>query len=84
MYYVYVLQSEKNFKKYVGYTQKLPEVRLIEHNSGSNQWTRQNGPFVLLYSESFSSRRVAIQQEKYFKSAAGRIALKKILENERS
>ena len=80
MYHVYVIVSRRNGKKYTGYTQKSPEIRLREHNSGSNNWTKQNRPFDLLYVEPYSSRNEAIKQERYLKSAAGRIYLKKIMQ----
>ena len=79
MYSVYVLLSQKNGKKYIGYTQKTPEQRLKEHNQGFNTWTRQNGPFDLLYSEKYRSRNSALKQEAYLKSGAGRLFLKKLL-----
>ena len=79
MYSVYVLKSKRNGKKYVGYTQKLPEQRLSEHNSGSNAWTRQNGPFDLVYNESLKSRHEAVKRETYLKSTAGRLFVKRIL-----
>ena len=79
MYSIYVLLSQKNGKKYVGYSQKSPEQRLKEHNQGTNAWTRQNGPFDVIYSERLSSKHAAIKQETYLKSAAGRKYLKKIL-----
>ncbi len=79
MYSVYILLSQRNGKKYVGYTEKQPEQRLFEHNHGSNTWTGQNGPFNLIYSENFISRHAAIKQEAYLKSGAGRKYLKKIL-----
>ena len=79
MHSVYVLLSQKNGKKYVGYTQKTVEQRLKEHNQGANTWTRQNGPFDLIYSQDYRSRHVALKQEIYLKTAAGRKYLKKIL-----
>lgn len=36
MYYVYVLKSLKNNKKYIGSTSKSPKERLKEHNNGSD------------------------------------------------
>ena len=78
MFYVYALRSLKNNKRYVGYTQKDPEKRLHDHNTGSSVWTRQNGPFKLIYSESFSDKKSAIKKEKYFKSGIGRKFLDKI------
>jgi putative endonuclease len=72
MYYIYVLRSLKNKKRYVGYTQKDPRERLHDHNTGSSTWTRQNGPFEFIYSESFFDKRSALAREKYLKTGAGR------------
>ena len=72
MHYVYVLRSIRNNKRYVGYTSKQPEDRLHDHNTGSGVWTRQNGPFKLIYSESFSDKKTALKREKYLKTGAGR------------
>jgi len=79
MYSVYVLKSQRNGKKYVGYTQKSPAIRLSEHNGGSNTWTKQNRPFDLIYSEGVSSKHAAVKREIYLKSTAGRLFIKKIL-----
>ncbi len=70
--YVYVLRSVKNNKRYVGYTAKSPLDKLAEHNSGATQWTRQNGPFVLLYTEEFGDPTVARRRERFLKSGKGR------------
>jgi len=72
MFYVYVLKSLKNSKRYIGYTNKTPKERLIEHNSGSNKWTRANKPFELVYKEIFSDKTIARKREKFLKSGQGR------------
>jgi len=79
MYYVYVLRSRRNSKRYVGYTNKIPEERLQDHNTGSSTWTRQNGPFELIHSEQFSDKKSALKREKYFKTGAGRKFLDKVV-----
>jgi putative endonuclease len=79
MYYVYVLGSTKNLKRYVGFTQKNPTNRLSEHNFGSNAWTRANRPFKLVYSEKILTKQAALKREKFLKSAAGRRLVHKIL-----
>jgi putative endonuclease len=79
MFYVYVLKSLKNGKRYVGYTSKIILERLKEHNQGSNQWTRQNGPFILLYFEQYNSKTDAIKKEKFLKSGQGRKFLDEII-----
>jgi putative endonuclease len=72
MYTVYVLKSLRNDKRYVGYTSKTVEVRLKEHNSGSNKFTSQNGPFTLIYTEDYETKTDAIRREKFLKSGKGR------------
>ncbi|MSR77298.1 MAG: GIY-YIG nuclease family protein [Candidatus Omnitrophica bacterium] len=71
-YYVYVLKSQKDGKRYVGFTRKSPQLRLEEHNRGCNVWTRKHRPFDLFYTERFASRKEALHREKYLKSGAGR------------
>ena len=72
MYNVYVLLSLKNGKRYVGFSRKSPEERLVEHSAGCNQWTRQNGPFKLIYSKPYQNRSEALSKEKFLKSGQGR------------
>jgi putative endonuclease len=72
MFYIYVLKSLKNGKRYVGSTSKTPEERVFEHNSGTNIFTRQNSPWELIYSESFATKSEALKREKFLKSGQGR------------
>ena len=53
-------------------TKKDVKLRLLEHNSGSNSWTKQNGPFVLLYYEKYFCKRDVEEKEKFYKSGFGR------------
>src|SRR3989338_7517975 len=79
MYYVYVLRSEKNSKKYVGFTEKHPTQRLKEHNQGSNGFTRQNRPFKLIYFEEHKEKAFALKRERFFKTGHGREYLKQVI-----
>jgi putative endonuclease len=79
MFYVYVLRSLKNRKQYIGLTSKHPESRLRQHHSGSSQWSRQNGPFELIYQEAFEDKQSAQRREKFLKSGHGRSFLKRII-----
>ncbi len=72
VFYVYVLRSQKNSKRYVGYTSKVPSEKLAEHNGGATRWTRQNRPFALVYHETFSDAKAARQREIFLKSGQGR------------
>ena len=78
-YYVYVLRSLKNGKRYVGSTSKLPEQRLREHNTGTTTFTRQNKPFILVYDEIFDDKTLALKRERFFKSGQGRKFLDRII-----
>ncbi len=72
VFYIYVLKSLRNGKRYVGYTKKTPLERLKEHHSGSNKWTKQNGPFMLIYQEEIANSIQARQRERFLKSGQGR------------
>ena len=78
MYYVYILQSLKTGKLYIGYTDNLRR-RIEEHNTGGGgRYTRQNGPWTLLYSESHGDRSSAGRRELYLKSTRGSQEKKKL------
>jgi putative endonuclease len=68
---VYILQSFKTGTLYIGHTNNLTR-RVAEHNNGyGGKYTRQNGPWILLYSESCPDRSSAIKRERYLKSTRG-------------
>ena len=78
MYCVYILQSLKTRKLYIGHTDKLAR-RLEEHNTGrGGKYTRQNGSWILLYSESHPDRVSAVKRERYLKSTLGSQEKKKL------
>jgi len=72
MYHIYVLRSLKNNKRYIGYTSKDVLERLKDHHQSSNKWTRQNGPFKLIYSEAYDEKHSAVRRERFLKSGQGR------------
>jgi len=73
MFWVYIIKSQKDNKFYTGITNNV-ERRLIEHSIGriSTPSTLNRGPFVLVYKESFNTRKEARGKEKFLKSGAGR------------
>ncbi len=79
MHSIYFLKSIKNQKIYTGYTNRNPNERLKEHNRGSNEWTRNNGPFELIYFESYLCEQDALSREKFYKTGFGRIIRNAIL-----
>lgn len=80
MFYIYFLKSEKNQKVYVGYTSGDVFVRLKQHESGTNAWTRQNSPFNLVYYESYFCEKDARARKRFYKSGVGKKIKKIILE----
>ncbi len=78
MYFAYVLKSIHHDYYYKGHCEDF-EKRLAQHNSGMTDSIRPYILFKLVFSEQFQTREEAIAREKYFKSAAGRRFLKKML-----
>ena len=70
MYYIYILKSKKDKKKlYIGFTNDLRR-RLTEHNNGESRYTKSFLPWVLVYYESYFSKKDASAREKQFKKYA--------------
>lgn len=80
MYYVYILKSVRNNKLYKGFTNDLKR-RIKEHNLGKSIFTRNNGPWKLIYYEAFISEKDAKIEEKFLKSGKGRERIKYLLKN---
>lgn len=77
MYTVYILLSEKDNKRYIGFTDNLVR-RLFEHNSGLVKSTKNRKPLKLIYTEQFENKSDAMNRERFFKSGFGRSFLKNI------
>ena len=78
MFYTYLLESLSSSHFYTGYTNDL-NSRLNYHNSGKVKWTSRYTPWKLKYYEKFASKEEALAREKYLKSHAGRVWLKKFV-----
>jgi len=77
-YYVYILQSLKDGRYYIGSTHDV-EARLRFHNAGLQRSTRYRVPFILVYSEALTDKGQALLREKQIKSYKGGVAFKKLL-----
>ena len=73
-YYVYILLSEKDGKKYTGYTSNLP-LRFEAHNKGKVLSTKHRRPLKLIYFEACLSQKDALKREKYLKTHYGKLFL---------
>ena len=80
MQYVYVLQSTKDNKIYIGCTKDL-KSRLILHKAKKVDSTKKHTPFALIYYEAYINSRDAFNREKYMKTQYGRNYIKKVLVN---
>ena len=76
MKFVYVLNSEKTSIYYVGITVNV-DNRLKEHNRGKSKFTKGHRPWKLVYFEEAMDWKSARVREKYLKSAAGKMWLRK-------
>jgi putative endonuclease len=78
MFYTYVLQSLKDKKMYIGYSANLKN-RIKQHLSGLVLSTKGRLPIRLIFYEAFVSKGDAMRREQYFKTTAGKKALKLML-----
>jgi len=77
MYFIYILQSLKDIRTYVGYSKDVNN-RLIQHNSGQVPATKNRRPLKLIFTESFTTEQEAKRRELYWKSGAGRRKMKSL------
>ncbi|MEA2065297.1 MAG: GIY-YIG nuclease family protein, partial [Patescibacteria group bacterium] len=69
MYFVYLLQSLKDKKYYIGQTDNMQE-RLKKHNDGEVESTRNRAPFRLVGNEEYKTRNEARWKEHSLKKSA--------------
>jgi putative endonuclease len=78
MFIVYVLQSAQSKSLYVGFTEDISK-RLATHNRGEVFSTKSLCPWQLIFHECYTNKTDALRREKYFKTTAGKRALKIML-----
>jgi putative endonuclease len=77
-HFVYILQSLKDGKYYIGETHDV-EARLLFHNSGQQRSTKNRIPFIIILTEQFENRQAALEREKQIKSWKGGNAFKQLI-----
>lgn len=80
MFYLYILQSEKNGKFYIGSCEDI-DARLVRHNAGATTSTKSGRPWKVVYSEEFPTRAEAIKRENEIKSKKSRIYIEFLISN---
>jgi putative endonuclease len=76
MFYIYILQSIKDAKLYVGYSSDLKN-RIEEHLRGIVVSTKNRRPMVLIYYEAYRAEKDARVREIFLKTGQGREFIKK-------
>ena len=77
-FFLYILQSQRNRKYYVG-TTKDTKGRLNQHNRGVGKSTRSSRPWRLIYTEEYNSRSEAVGREKRIKNQKSRSYIENLL-----
>ena len=77
-HYVYIIQSQKNNRFYIGQTNNINN-RLKRHNNRESLATKYGIPWRLIHLEKFDNRSEAIKREKYLKSLKNRNYLKSLI-----
>jgi len=70
-YFVYILQSLKTKRFYIGSTSDLLK-RLDFHNKGLQRYTKRDKPWELVYWEEFKNKKEALLREREIKSKKSR------------
>ena len=70
MYYIYILQSQKDKSYYTGMSEDV-EKRLQDHNWLQANYSKTKAPFELIWYCSFKDKKKALDFEKYLKSGSG-------------
>ena len=78
MFTVYILQSEKTGRHYIGFTSDL-EKRLQYHNGGKNKSTKNDRPWRVIWREVFENKKDAWLREHQIKRFKGGEAFKKLI-----
>jgi len=76
-YFVYILQSDKDSRYYIGSTQYVQQ-RLEYHNSGRQRSTKYRVPFRIVYTEELPGKETALKREKQINSYKGGEAFKRL------
>jgi putative endonuclease len=80
MFYVYILQSLKDFSFYVGQCEDL-DYRMSKHFDGFSKYTASKRPLRLVYFEVYKTRTEAIKRERGIKRMKSRIYIQNLISN---
>jgi putative endonuclease len=78
MFKIYILQSLKNGRYYIGSTEDV-DNRLEKHNAGLVRSTKGFIPWKIVYTENYNTRSDAYRREMEIKKYKGGIKFKRLL-----
>jgi putative endonuclease len=78
MFFVYILQSTKTGRYYIGSCGNI-DARIKDHNSNRVTSTKHKGPYGLVYKDEFEFKKDALIREKQIKSYKSGRAFKKLI-----
>jgi putative endonuclease len=81
-YFVYIIQSKKDGRFYIGSTNNLTE-RVERHNQGRSRYTKSRGPWELVYKEEHHDRSTAMKKEKEIKNRKSRQFIESLVRTSR-
>lgn len=81
MYYVYLLQSRRYKRWYIGFTANIHQ-RISQHRNQLVQNTKYTNDWELIYCEQYRQKADALGREQFLKSGSGWRFLKKQLHHE--
>ena len=70
----YIIQSQSTTQLYIGQTNNLQD-RILRHNQNRNKWTKNKGPWKLIFARQFETRAEAVQLERKLKSYKDKLYL---------
>ena len=79
-FFVYILQSMKDFSFYVGQCDDL-DRRISKHNEGLSRYTSSKIPWRLKYFEVFNTRTEALKREREIKNKKSRKYIEYLISN---
>ncbi len=75
----YILFSRSANKYYVGHTTEPIEERLRKHNSNHKGFTGMSADWIIVYTESFSSKQLAYAREREVKNWKSRKKIEQLI-----
>ena len=81
MFYIYIIYSKTSDVYYKGFSEDISQ-RLLYHNENKSRYTANKGPWELVYSKSFETKKEALIEELRLKKL-NRKSLEALINNQK-